>query len=200
MYFNFSTLNGYESKLFFLYYSYMYPVLKTGKKRHRGRHDSRLGESQPSSWLQHWKIMNSASAGKPTDVLFFYRTKFLLLRRDKGLQIMGTCRKITGCWTAVAGRGRVQFLIQVYWLFRIGRSNSTCWVCEQSPFPQNWQYTHFLLKTWQSAYPAWRVGCTMQISFIRTYVINVFNHILISFFDWYMSWIVSYLRNWNNVP
>lgn len=106
MYFNFSTLSGCESRVF-LHYNYMNPLKKNREETTVGKHSSRLGESQPYSWLQHCQVMNSALTEKPQDILFFYRTKIQLLRRVEGLlrrvqllrRVPGMCREIaTGCY------------------------------------------------------------------------------------------------------
>lgn len=102
MYFNFSTLNRYESKLFFfLYYSCMYLMLKTEKKKTEGSHGSRLSESQPYGWLQHWEIMNSASSGKPRDVLFFLQDQDPTSSERQGLvatrNVQGNNNRLLNC-------------------------------------------------------------------------------------------------------
>lgn len=88
----FCTLNGYESKPFPLLKLYISHTENKEEKIGR-RHVSRLSGSQHWNWLQHWEIMNSASAGKPRDVSF-YRTKILLFRRNRDFQVSGTCREI----------------------------------------------------------------------------------------------------------
>lgn len=91
------------------------------------RRSSRCSESQQwsyssgKSWTRHHLENPEASS-------IFTGPRSCFLGRCKGLQLPGTRREITaGCWTAVAGRSMIQFLIQVHWLLRIGWSNSSCW-------------------------------------------------------------------------
>lgn len=90
---------------FFLYYSYVSSA-KNGEEMIEGRHGSKLSKSQPESWLQHWEIVHSVSAGKPRDILFLYMTKTLLLKKDRGLQLPETYGEITVLNCSSWGRQR----------------------------------------------------------------------------------------------
>lgn len=112
----------------FLYCSCMYLDLKTGKKRQRrdivadaARTSVRAGYTSGKSWARH-------HLENPETPSIFTGPRSCFLGECKGLQLPGARREITaGCWTAVAERGTILFLIQVHWLFRIGWSNSSCW-------------------------------------------------------------------------